>query len=282
MASEVGIGPVGILGHGVVGGAIARHLAPVVTVHPWDPAMPRLGTREAALACPVVFVAAPTPTGPDGEHADCRCVEDAVRMVAAANPGARVVILSTVPMDLCDALSRVERLPVELYHQPEFLTERIAALDVAMAQRIVIGCGSTACAPDPVLEAVYRVGWPGAELRWVPWETSALLKYGLNAFGAVKVALCNELAQVAEAVGVRWWELRELMLGDGRVGREWTLVPGPDGELGFGGACLPKDTRALAAQAEALGVRPLVMRAALAKSAEVRGAQGRPWPRGSV
>ena len=79
-----------------------------------------------------------------------------------------------------------------------------------------------------------------------------MAKYMENAFYATKVAFCNELYDICDAVNVDWNEVRELWLSDPRLHRMHTAVF--KGKRGFGGKCLPKDTLALKNFAKSLGV----------------------------
>ncbi len=72
-----------------------------------------------------------------------------------------------------------------------------------------------------------------------------------NAFLAMKVSFCNEMYDIASVLGVDYNELRELWLLDPRIGRSHTFVF-PD-DRGYGGACLPKDVKALVNSAASHG-----------------------------
>jgi UDPglucose 6-dehydrogenase len=84
------------------------------------------------------------------------------------------------------------------------------------------------------------------------FETAELVKVAANAFLATKISFINVIAEMCEAAGADVVPLAEALGHDQRIGRRF-LGPG----LGFGGGCLPKDIRALAATAEALGVNSL-------------------------
>jgi UDPglucose 6-dehydrogenase len=105
------------------------------------------------------------------------------------------------------------------------------------------------------------------------WQTDArtaeLTKYMENAFLALKVAFCNEMYDIAGAVGVDYNELRELWLLDPRIGRSHTLVY-PD-DRGFGGSCLPKDARALVHIANAAGIEAPLLASMISANERLRG-----------
>lgn len=87
--------------------------------------------------------------------------------------------------------------------------------------------------------------------------TAALAKYIENSFFAMKVTFVNEWYDIAKIFGVDWNELRELWLLDPRINRNHTLVFPRD--RGYGGKCLPKDTRAIMKEASDKGYRPELM-----------------------
>ena len=72
-----------------------------------------------------------------------------------------------------------------------------------------------------------------------------MIKYMNNLFFATKVSFLNEMKLLSDKVGVDWSDAIEGFILDGRIGHSHLAVPGPDGDLGFGGHCLPKDVSAL-------------------------------------
>lgn len=80
----------------------------------------------------------------------------------------------------------------------------------------------------------------------------------------------NEFKQIADLSGADWEVAIEGLLSSGWVNQMHTKVPGPDGNLGFGGKCFPKDINAFINHAENIGVRPTNMKAAWEKNLEIR------------
>jgi UDPglucose 6-dehydrogenase len=89
-------------------------------------------------------------------------------------------------------------------------------------------------------------------------ETAEMIKYGSNAFLAVKISFINEVANLCERVGADVHTVAKGMGLDKRIGPKF-LHPGP----GYGGSCFPKDTRALAALGVRFGARQQVVEARL-------------------
>ena len=71
-----------------------------------------------------------------------------------------------------------------------------------------------------------------------------MVKYATNVFFATKISFFNELYKIAEKVGANPTDVIEEVIQDGRIGRSHFMVPGHDGDFGYGGHCFPKDVRA--------------------------------------
>ncbi len=192
---------------------------------------------EAVRGAQFVFLCVPTPQSPDGS-ADLSYVESAAKEIGPhLSPRAIVVNKSTVPVGSATMVEQViGRSDVSVVSNPEFLREGTAVLDSLHPDRIVVG------AEDP--HAAAMVGElfssTAAPLIVTDATTSETIKYASNAFLATKLSFVNALAGLCEEVGA---DARDVLLGlgyDKRIGFEF-LRPGP----GWGGSCLPKDTRAL-------------------------------------
>jgi len=193
--------------------------------------------KEAVIGAQFVFLCVPTPQRDDGS-ADLSYVEAAAKEVGAVlEPGAIVVNKSTVPVGSATLVEQaIGRSDIRIVSNPEFLREGSAVRDSLHPDRLVVG------ADDP--EAAARVGGlfasTNAPLIVTDATTSETIKYASNAFLATKLSYVNAVAGLCEELGA---DVRDVMLGlgyDKRIGFEF-LRPGP----GWGGSCLPKDTRAL-------------------------------------
>jgi UDPglucose 6-dehydrogenase len=101
-------------------------------------------------------------------------------------------------------------------------------------------------------------------------EIAEMIKYMTNCFLATKVSFANEIKQICDSCDIDYDKVIEYMLHDKRLGSTHFSVPGPDGRVGFGGSCFPKDINALISFAQDLGVEPQVLTAAWEKNLEVR------------
>ena len=204
----------------------------------------------------VHFLCVGTPQGPGGE-ADLSYVHAAAGMLAPLLARSCVVVgKSTVPVGtarrLLDRMRAVAPAgdQVDLVWNPEFLREGFAVQDTLSPDRIVLGGDRAAAA---LVRQVYAGPIAsGSPVLEMDFETAELVKVAANAFLATKISFINVIAEMCEAAGADVIPLAEALGHDQRIGRRF-LGPG----LGFGGGCLPKDIRALAASATALGVDAL-------------------------
>jgi UDPglucose 6-dehydrogenase len=200
---------------------------------------------DAVAGAEFVFLCVPTPQGDDGS-ADLSYVEAAAKEVGAVlQSGAIVVNKSTVPVGSATLVERVIGRPdISVVSNPEFLREGSAVRDSLRPDRLVVGADDAHAAAK--VGALFAS--TGAPLIVTDATTSETIKYASNAFLATKLSYVNAVAGLCEEVGA---DVRDVMLGlgyDKRIGFEF-LRPGP----GWGGSCLPKDTRALLHIAQEVG-----------------------------
>ena len=258
---------IGIIGGGVVGNATARawleHCEDVM-VYDADPKR-RTHDFVDVVRCDVVCVCVPTPMREDGTGIDTRIVDSVLHDVAVIRSSSIVAVRSTVPVGYCALVAKKYKIP-NLIHWPEFLTARCAVTDAMMPTRNVIGTvdGVDEYAYVPFSRQV-RVRWPSVPFYQGSSEESEFVKLATNAFFATKVAFWNEAHRYAKQLfqnETYWGWLMKVILSDGRIHPSHTQVPGPDGQTGFGGACLPKDLREFINGMDSIGVQNGVARAA--------------------
>ncbi len=214
-----------------------------------------VGAAAAVPAAEFVYLCVPTPQGSDGS-VDLSFVEAVAAEIGPLVASESIVVnKSTVPVGSTGVVQRVLRRPdVHVVSNPEFLREGSAVHDFLHPERIVIGADHQAAA---IRVASIYLG-VAAPLIVTDPASAEIIKYASNAFLATKLSFVNAVAAICESVGA---DVNDVVLGmgyDERIGREF-LRPGP----GWGGSCLPKDTRALMRMADDAGYRFDLLRASI-------------------
>jgi len=179
------------------------------------------------------------------------------------------IIKSTVLPGTTEMLQR-QYPHLNIIFSPEFLTERTAKLDMLTQARVIFG-GDKALTDR--VEELFSERFMNRHFIHTDSKTAEFIKYMNNTFFATKVSLMNEYYRLAQLVDVNWDDALYGFASDGRVGDSHLHVPGPDGKVGFGGTCFPKDINALINMSKEVGVNMNVLEAAWKTNLEVRPEQ---------
>lgn len=261
--ADFGLERIGIIGLGFVGSAINDTINWQTATVIMDPAKGHNATYHELSNCSGIFICVPSPQSEDGT-----CDTSILEGVLANLKDYTGVIISkcTAPPDVYTRLN--EQYP-NLVHAPEFLTAARASKDYADGKFTFIG-GSVG-AYQREAERIIRLGQRHLEKVYhCTVAEAALAKYAINSFMATKIIFMNELYAVAQAAGIDYNNIAHMIKVDPRIGNSHMQVPGPDGNLGFGGHCLPKDMSALLKYAEGIGAQMNVLDAAVKKNTLLR------------
>jgi len=257
---------IGIIGNGFVGNAIYQGIKDHLDVLIYDVDTSRsTHTFEDIDELEMLFLCVPTPMTSGGNF-DVSILNSAITKLS---PGKILIIKSTITPASAEGL--MESFPEhDLVFNPEFLTERTAVKDFQNPSRIVLG-GNEQNSVQKV-EEMYRIVFPCRLIEVIKTDvkTACFIKYFSNCFFAAKVSLMNEFRQVADAAGIDWNTALRGLLTSGWVNPMHTLVPGPDGDYGFGGKCFPKDINAFIEYSRSLNVDTKLLKSAWEKNLEVR------------
>ncbi|MGJ3222366.1 UDP-glucose dehydrogenase family protein [Geobacillus thermoleovorans] len=205
---------------------------------------------EAYRWAEVIMVAVGTPPLPDGSVKLDDVWETLRRIAASAERDCLVAIKSTVPVGTGDEAARFLAehgrggVRIDVVSNPEFLSQGTAVRDTLQAPRIVLGVESERA--ERIMKDLYA---PFALPYVVTDRKSAeMIKYAANVFLALKISYINEIANVCELVGADIQAVAEGIGMDPRIGRRFLRAG-----VGYGGSCLPKDTKALYALAASHG-----------------------------
>ena len=247
---------VGILGMGFVGSAIHAFFPNAKTYDKYKGNQP----FETILATDILYLCLPT-LFIDSSY-DMTEVDDTLEKLSEARYTGVILVKSTV-LPLYCSTANAKYPDLKIVHNPEFLTARTAAHDFAQQSHVVLGYTGESCAAVPIIETFYRMFFPKANISVVNAEVSALMKLTCNSFYAVKVQFFTEIYLLCEHMGISYEQLKELILKNKWVNPNHTTVPGPDGKISFGGACLPKDIKALNAFLEELQIPNKILEASI-------------------
>ena len=235
---------VGVIGNGFVGNAIYQNFKDKVLTKVYDVKFEkRLNELEEVLNSDIIFICLPTPMQSTGE-CDLSFVNaffmDIEKRSKTLKKDPLFVIKSTVPIGTTEKLSR--KYPFNIVHNQEFLTAVNAVEDFRNSDRNIIGGNLAYCVQ---LREFYLKYFPNTPIQIVSSNESETIKYFCNSFLASKVAFFNNLFQICDKLGMNFDSVKDGVCSDSRIGGSHTKVPGPDGLMGFGGYCFPKDINAL-------------------------------------
>ena len=208
----------------------------------------------------VHFIGVGTPEAADGS-ADMTYMTSAVQSLlphlGKAEGPSIVVGKSTVPVGTADS---IEDAVVEaggiLIWNPEFLRESFAVQDTLRPDRLVYGVSKDeerAQVSQDILDEVYaNIIGAGVVRLVMDFPTAELVKVSANSFLATKISFINAMAEICDATGADVTKLAEAIGMDDRIGKKFLRAG-----IGYGGGCLPKDTRAFQARTEQLGLHSL-------------------------
>jgi len=246
---------ISLIGYGFVGQAVHEVLKDHYEIKIIDP---KYNDNVIVDDSDGYIICVPTPTTLSGA-CDMTIVEKVVKACPKDKP---ILIKSTISLE--GWRKDIEPQEKEITFSPEFLTAANANEDFEKQKFMLFGGGNVEFWNDIFILC------KGFEPIYATVEELILTKYLRNSFLATKVAFFNEVYNLCEKAGIDYNQVKALVGMDERITHSHMNVPGPDGDRGFGGACFPKDTKALIYSANVLDAILPTLLTAIKSNEEIR------------
>lgn len=254
---------IGVIGNGFVGRATCQLMCKDIEIFVYD-INPDLCSPKGTvlidlMQCSIIFVSVPTPMNKDGScYLDI--VKSVVNEIKQLDYKGNIVLRSTVPAGTCDELG--------CYFMPEFLTEKNYIEDFISNKYWIFGSSENddlfkSHITDLINYAKKNKKILYDNIKFMKTKEAEMVKLFRNTYLTTKVSFCNEIAHFCEQKNINYENVRKVATLDDRITESHTYVPGPDGKLGFGGTCFPKDSASLKYEMEKAGVFPIILSAVI-------------------
>ncbi len=245
----------GIIGYGIVGQALSYgfsqpEIKDEYEIRFYDKYKETESLKSVVAASEFIVSCLPTPMKDDESGIDLSIIEESIKEISQyTNHTEKIIVIkSTVAPGTTASLEK--KYPESHFAMnPEFLTEANFLEDFVNADRNIIGANNDLTSRR--LVALYKQRFPTTKIFQTDTTTAEMVKYMANTFLATKVIFANEMYGICQALGIKYEEVKSMVVGDHRIFDSHLDVTT---SRGFGGKCFPKDIVALIGRAKELKI----------------------------
>ena len=256
---------IGIIGYGIVGQAVAYGFSNY-EIHLYDKYKESETLEEVVKKSDYLFICLPTPIRPDESGIDLKIINENIKKIASLTKKSDKIIIIKSTVIPGTTKKFIKKYPYPLFcFNPEFLTEAAFLQDFINADRIIIGTENNLIFRR--ISSLYQTIMPKTKVFQTDPTSAEMVKYMANCFLATKVIFANEMFEICKKLGIKYEEVKEMVVADQRIFDSHLNITTA---RGFGGKCFPKDLLALRALAKKLGVDTKILDAVWKKNLKIR------------
>lgn len=249
---------VGIIGGGVVGGAVKNFFKDAKVYDKYKPLDPITEVAKQRF----IFICVPTPTNEQG--IDLSIMDEAIANTVSnlANPANQLIVIKSTAWAGTTQAYQDKYPQVNFAFNPEFLRDKTAKEDFINNDRQIVGY-TKKTKDSPLVKELLDILPKAPYQKIVPAEDAELIKYAGNTYLALQVIFANQIYDICQAAGVNYNDVKEALRSDKRIGKSHWEIFHTESSLkstvdevyrGYGGKCFPKDMEVLIREVKKLGI----------------------------